>query len=129
VTGALGMYCWSSESGDICADAVGVPVNEETLTVPAGSTLTFAYGGKKLDSLSVSADRIGRGNHLEKMGKVSVLVPNERSKGYRTIRLQTHRFGNRAHVAPELPAGEYVIAAFARMPQGDALYGFRVVVE
>jgi hypothetical protein len=129
VTGALGTYSWSSDSGSICADAVGVPVNEETLTVPAGSTLTFAYGGKKLDSLSVSADRIGRGNHLERMGNVSVLVPNEGSKGYRTIQLQTHRFGNRAHVAAELPAGKYAVAAFVRVSQGDALYGFRVVVE
>jgi hypothetical protein len=136
VTGALGSYCWTSTpSGDdtlsssICADAVGVPVNEETLTVPAGSTLTFAYGGKKLDSLSVSADRIGQGNHLERMGNVSFLVPNEGSKEDRTIRLQIHRFGDQAHVAAELPAGKYVVAAFVRVPQGDAVYGFRVVVE
>jgi hypothetical protein len=136
VTGALGSYCWTqTPSGDdtlssgICADAVGVPVNEETLTVPAGSTLTFAYGGKKLDSLSVSADRIGQGNHLERMGDVSVLVPDEGNKEYRTIRLQIHRFGDGAHVAAELPAGKYVVAAFVRVPQGDAVYGFRVVVE
>ena len=129
VTGALGTYCWSSNSGGICADAVGVPVNEETLTVPAGSTLTFAYGGKKLDSLSVSADRIGQGDHLERMGNVSFLVPNEGSKEDRTIRLQIHRFGDQAHVAAELPAGKYVVAAFVRVPQGDAVYGFRVVVE
>lgn len=91
--------------------------------------MTFAYGGKKLDSLSVSADRIGQGNHLEKMGNVSVLVPNEGSKEDRTIRLQIHRFGDQAHVVAELPAGKYVVAAFVRVPQGDAVYGFRVVVE
>ncbi len=91
--------------------------------------MTFAYGGKKLDSLSVSADRIGQGNHLEKMGDVSILVPNEGSKEDRTIRLQIHRFGDQAHVTAELPAGKYVVAAFVRVPQGDAVYGFRVVVE
>jgi hypothetical protein len=79
--------------------------------------------------LSVSADRIGRGNHLEKNGDASVLTPDEGSKGQRTIRLQTHRVGDRAHVTAELPAGEYVVAAFVRVPQGDALYGFRVVIE
>jgi len=136
VTGALGTYCWTpTPSGDDtlfsggCVDAAGVPVNEETLTVPAGSTLTFAYGGKKLDSLSVSADRIGQGNHLEKMGDVSILVPNEGSKENTTIRHQTHRLGDQAHVAAELPVGKYVVAAFVRVPQGDAVYGFRVVVE
>ncbi len=61
MTGALGTYCWSSDSGSICAAAVGVSVNDETLTVPASATLTFDCGGKKLDSLSISADRIGRG--------------------------------------------------------------------
>ncbi len=59
VAGALGTYCGSSDSGSICADAVGVSLNDETLTVPAGATLTFAYGGKKLDSLSILADRPG----------------------------------------------------------------------
>ena len=113
MAGALGTYCWSSDSGSICADSiVGVSVNDETLTVPASATLTFACGGKKLDSLSISADRIGRGNHLEDMGDVSVLVPNAGDKGYRTIRLQTHRFGNRAHVAAELPAGKYTVVGF-----------------
>jgi hypothetical protein len=113
--GALETYCWSSDSGSICADAVGVSVNDETLTVPARATLTFAYGGKKLDSLSVSTDRIGRGNHPEEMGDVSVLVPNGGGKGYSTIRLQTHRFENRARGAAELPAGKYAVAAFDRV--------------
>ncbi len=115
MAGALGTCCWSSDSGSICAAAVGVSVNDETLTVPASVTRSFACGGKKLDSLSISADQIGRGNHLEYMSDVSVLVPNAGDKGYRTIRLQTHRFGNRAHVAAELPAGKYTVAAFVRV--------------
>jgi hypothetical protein len=118
VAGALGTYCWSSDSGSVCVDKVGVPVNEETLTVPAGSTLTFEYGGRTLDSLSVTADRIGQGN-----------VSGEGSKGYQEIRLRSSRSGNRARIVADLPAGKYVVAVFVRVPQGDALYGFRVVVE
>ncbi len=87
------------------------------LDASIGSTLTFTYGGRKINSLSVSADRIGRGNHLEKIAGGSVQVSDEGSKkGHRTIRLQIHRFGNRAHVAAELPAGKYVVAAFVRVP-------------
>jgi hypothetical protein len=41
VSGELGTYCWSS-GGGASVDAVGVLVNEEALTVPADSTLTFA---------------------------------------------------------------------------------------
>src|SRR5215216_1520414 len=118
VSGALGTYCWSSDSGSICVDKVGVPVNEETLTVPAGSTLTFEYGGRTLDSLSVTAELIGRGN-----------VPDEGSKGHQEIQLQSSRSGDRARIVADLPAGKYVVAVFVRVPQGDALYGFRVVVE
>ncbi len=125
VSGALGSYCWVS----VCTDAFGVPVSEEALTVPAGSTVTFAYGGRKLDSLSASAHRIGRGTHLEKVAGDAFLVPNDESIGYKTIRLQTRRSGERALIAAELPAGEYVVEAFARFPEGDAFYGFRVIVE
>lgn len=138
MTGALGTYCWASTpSGDGtlfsggCVDAAGIPVpgKKDTLTVPADSTLTFAYGGKKLDSLRVSAHRIGQGNHLETSPGGSVLVPSEGSEGRTEIQLHTHRVENRAHVAAMLPAGEYGVAAFVRVPQGDAVYGFRVVVE
>lgn len=129
VSGALGTYCWSSDSGSICVDKIGVPVNEEALTAPAGSTLTFEYGGRTLDSLSVTADRIGQGNHLEKVDGISVLVPEGRGKGYQDIRLQSSRSGNRARIVADLPAGRYVVAVFVRVTQGDALYGFRVIVE
>ncbi len=129
VSGALGTYCWSSDSGSICVDKIGVPVNQEALTAPAGSTLTFEYGGRTLDSLSVTADRIGQGNHLEKADGISVLVPEGGGKGYQDVRLQSSRSGNRARIVADLPAGKYVVAVFVRVPQGDALYGFRVIVE
>ena len=129
ITGALGTYCWSSDSGGTCVDKVGVPVSEETLSVPAGSVLTFAYGGGKLDSLGISAYRIGQGDQLKEIGGGAVLVPTVGSKGNETVRLQIHRAGNRAHVAAELPAGKYVVAASVRIPEGDAVYGFHIVVE
>ena len=125
VSAGLGSYCWIS----VCADTFAVPVSEETLTVPAGSTLTFAYGGDKLDSLSVSAHRIGRKDNLKKMAGSTFLMPGEGGKGYERIRLPTRRSGTRARITAELPAGEYAVEAFARFPEGDALYGFRVVVE
>ena len=130
VSGGLGGYCWTSPSVSRCTEAAGVPITEEALTVPAGSTLTFAYGGRKLDSLDVTAYRIYRGSRLERIAGGSVLVvPNEEGEGYKAIKLPTRRFGNRARIVAELPAGEYAVEAFARMPQGDAFYGFRVVVE
>ncbi len=56
-------------------------------------------------------------------------VPAVGSEGDATIRLQIHGFGDGAHVAAELPAGKYVVAASVRVPRGDAEYGFHVVVE
>ena len=51
VSDELGTYCWTPDSGyegekagGGCVDAVGVSVNEETLTAPEDSTLIFAYG-------------------------------------------------------------------------------------
>ncbi len=126
MSGGLGSYCWES----VCADTFAVPVSEEVLTAPAGSTLTFAYEGNKLDSLSVSAQRIGRKDRLRRMAGGYFLVPEKEGKAYQgRVRLQTHRSENRAHINAELPAGEYAVEAFARFPGGDAFYGFHLVVE
>ncbi len=46
VVGGLGTYCWSSASVGQCGDTVGIAVRDGALTVPAGSTLTFVYGGR-----------------------------------------------------------------------------------
>ena len=109
--------------------------SEEVLTAPADSTLTFTYGGNKLDSLSVSAQRIGRKDRLRRMagGKFLVpefLAPEKEGEAYEErVRLQTRLSENRARINAELPAGEYAVEAFARFPEGDAFYGFHVVVE
>ena len=125
MSAGLGSYCWIS----VCADTFAVPVSEEVLRVPAGSTLTFAYGGKKLNSLSVSAHPIGKKDRLKRMGGGNFLMPDEEGEEYERIGLEARRSGNQARITAELPAGEYAVEAFARFPEGDALYGFRVVVE
>ncbi len=106
VRAGLGSYCWRSGSGSVCTDSFGTPISGETLTLPAGSTMTFAYGGEKLDSLSVSAERIGPENHLERAGGGSFLVPDEWDSEYeKPTKLQASRSGNRADLIAELPAG------------------------
>lgn len=128
MVGALGTHCWTSASVGQYVDAVGVAVRDEALTVPAGSTLTFVYRGDRLDALGVTAYRVGRGNHLERIGG-GVPLLDSRESGRGMIQLTARRSGNRARVTAELPAGEYVLDAFVTVPQGDASYGFRVTVE
>ncbi len=43
--------------------------------------------------------------------------------------LPARRSGTRARIVADLPAGEYVLDVFARMPQGDASYGFRLILK
>jgi hypothetical protein len=120
VSGALGTYCWTNA----CVDSVGIVANREELTVPAGSTMTFAYGGRKLDSAGVAAYRIGPGNQPEKMGRSILLIPEGKGTG-----LPARQSGNRVQITAKLPVGRYVVDVFARMPQGDASYGFLIAVE
>lgn len=130
VEAGLGSYCWTSGSGGVCTDSIGIPVSKETLTVPVGSTMTFDYEGEELDSLSVSAEQIGQGDRVERAGGSSFLLPGGRDGGYeKPVKLRTSRSGNRARIVADLPAGDYAVVALAKMPQGDAYYGFRVVVE
>ncbi len=129
LTGELGGYCWKGpwkgEPFARCTEASGYPVTEEALTVPTGSNLTFVYGETKLDSLSVTAHRIGRGARFEEIAGTRILVPTAKEG----TRLPVRRSGNRACIAADLPAGQYAINFFARMPQGDAFYGFLVTIE
>jgi len=129
LTGELGGYCWKGpwkgEAFARCTESAGYPITEEALIVPAGSTLTFVYGGMKLDSLNATAHRIGREARFEEIAGTRVLVPTAK----RGTRLPVRRSGNRACIASELPAGQYNITFFAQMPQGDAFYGFLVTVE
>ena len=128
VEAGLGGYCWTSERGGSCVDAIGISLGEEKLTVPSGKPLSFQYQGKKLDSLVVMAyetgPRHGDSNRIED----GILVPPYTDVG-KEEQPEVRRFGNRARITARLPAGEYVIDARAGMPEGDASYGFRLVVE
>jgi hypothetical protein len=126
VDGGLGSYCWFMGGSGGCADAFAVILGEEALEAPAGATLSFAYGGKALDSLSVTAyraDREARGGPRED----DTFLPPYRSGG--AEHLPVRRSGPRARIVADLPPGEYVLDVFARMPQGDASYGFRLILE
>src|SRR5918997_241765 len=124
VEGGLGSYCWTWGGGGGCADAFAIILGDDTLEAPAGATLSFDYRGKALDSLSVTAFRAGR----EGRGggrEVEILPPSSR-KG---DDLRVRRSGTRARIVADLPPGEYVLDVFARMPEGDASYGFRLILE
>lgn len=81
---------------------------EEALRAPSGVALTFAYEGDRLDSLDTTASSVD---------------------GRAQEDLRTRLSGTRARVVADLPPGEYLIEAFATMPEGDATYGFQLVVE
>ena len=115
VIGALGSYCWI----DRCTRTLtAVPHEREALPVPSGGVLRFDYGGEEPPS-KVWAEHsplLGRG----KVGKPGDPLPE---------RLPARREGGRTEIPAALPAGEYLIDVFVRIPEGDAKYYFRVVVE
>ena len=126
VEGGLGCYCWAMGGGGGCADAFAIILGDEALEAPAGATLSFDYKGKALDSLSVAAYKAGReggGGDLED----DMFLPPSRGGGAKD--LPVRRSGPRARIVADLPPGEYVLDVFARMPRGDASYGFRLNLE
>ena len=117
VTGDLGSYCWSSGSGGSCVDAVFplVPDKDKTLAVEAGSGMVFDYGGEAPpDSVRAGAEPLGPGG--EPADSLSSPVKVDGS-------------GDRVTMPAELPAGDYVVDVSVTVPEGDASYYFRVVVE
>jgi hypothetical protein len=126
VEGGLGSYCWLMGGSGGCADAFAIILGEEALEAPAGATLSFAYRGRALDSLSVAAYKAGR--EVGEGGREDdMFLPP--SRGEEAKDLKVRRFGTRARIVADLPAGEYVLEASVRMPQGDASYGFRLILK
>jgi len=102
---------------------VGCGASTDELTVPAGSSVTFAYGGRALDSVDLAAYRIGRRNQPEKISGNFVLM--SAGKG---AELRVNQTGNQVRITVGLPVGRYVVKVFATIPQGDASHGFLVAV-
>ena len=96
-------------------DTVGIGTSTDALTVPAGSSGTFAYGGRALDSAGVAASRTGRGNQPEKLSGNIVLMSAEKS-----TELLVNQMGNQARITVGLPVSRYVVYVFTTMSQGDA---------
>lgn len=120
VAGVLGGYCWSSGSGgtmlQTCVDGAYplVPGEGKTLAVPAGSDMAFDYGGEgPPDEVRAKAEPLGPGG--EPAGPSRPLATGGSG-------------GGRVTIPAELPAGNYVVDVFVRVPEGDASYYFRVVV-
>lgn len=127
VEAGLGGYCWATSGSASCVDAAGISLSEGELVAPSGAPLSFAYKGDRLDSLGVTAyglgSRSGKSNRIQN----GILVPPYTDVGEEQPRAR--RSGNRARIVARLPPGEYVLDVRARMPEGDASYGFRLVVE
>ena len=138
VTGVLGSYCWESASGATetvsrCADVVGIPVPPEhrALTVPRGWVLVFDYGGRGWSaSVDVGAYPLDRGkDSLSGSHRGAPLVGSEGRSALQAKDLRVSRLGERRVQFPvKLEAGEYVVEASVRAPEGDAAYYFRVAV-
>ena len=124
VRGVLGSYCWTSEVSSqssiaTCVDGAYLPApgEEKTLAVPAGSGMVFDYGGEAPpDEVRAEAEPLG---------------PDSEPTGYSSRPLATggSARGGRATIPAELPAGDYVVGVFVRVPEGDASYYFDVAVE
>ena len=137
VTGVLGSYCWESVSGATetvsrCADVAGIPVPPEhkALTVPRGWVLVFDYGGRGWsDSVDVGAYLLDREKDtLSGHHRGAPLVRSEGRSALEAKDLQVSRLGERVQIPVKLAAGEYVVEVSVRVPEGDAVYYFRVVV-
>ena len=137
VTGVLGPYCWESASGPTktvsrCVDAAGIPVppEDEALTVPRGWVLVFDYGGRGWTaSVGVGAYPLDREKDLlSGTDGGAPLVLSEGGSALEVKDLQASHLGERVQIPVKLAAGQYVVEASVRVPEGDAAYHFRVVV-
>ena len=114
--GQLGSYCWGGGAGRpvVCADAPGLIVPADVLTVTAGAQLMFDIAESQAP--------------LPQSPNVLALKP---SQGVDQARLS---LASQYAYQLTAPPGHYVLGLFAVWPSGqggttaDAAYGFNVVV-
>ncbi len=128
--GETGSHTWTSSTGkSFHGDARGIPVPEEALTVPAGATLTFVFGGINPPAI-LTAQAYPPTNQF-RCTATARCIPHRQSD----MPLPASLSGHQAAITADLPAGEYVIvvevivtSSPASREQGRVPYSFRVVI-
>jgi hypothetical protein len=118
-TGGIGSFCWKRG----CADMAGIPVPNDSLTVPAGRQLAFEFSGSEPLTEVHAAARPLRGRLIDGAG-MRLLQSAEGE----TV-LPATPSGNQTGITAELEPGEYSVTVSIRIAGGDALYGFHVVIR
>ncbi len=99
--------------------------------MPPGSVLMFDYGGEgRPDSVEARAYPLKQKKEWLSGPDGTRLM---RPKGGRSVLitedLSVHLEDGRMAIPAELSSGEYVVEVLVRVPEGDASYYFRTVVE
>lgn len=123
VTGTLGSYCW----GSVCADVAGIPVPpaRDSLTLPAGATLIFDFGGSGTYKVDAAAYPLNTESEtLPGPDGVQFLMPRGKQKNVKAIRTS-----GRTRIIADVPSREYVLSVFVDPGRSDASYSYRLRVE
>ncbi len=117
--GGTGSFCWER----MCADMIGIPVPNDTLTVPTGSLLVFEFRGSESLTDVYAAARPLQGQLIEGAGMQ--FLQNAGGE----VTLPTTSSGNQTGITAELEPGKYSVTVSIRTADGGALYGFHIIVR
>ncbi len=128
--GMSGSHTWTSSTGkSFHGDARGIAVPAETLTVPAGATLTFVFGGMNPPAI-LTAQAYPIADQF-RCTAIIQCIPHRQSG----MPLPASLLGHQAAITAGLPAGEYVIVVEVIVnsspvspEQGKVPYSFHVVI-
>lgn len=128
VTGTLGSYCW----GSVCTDMAGIPVppKKDTLTIPAGSTLVFDFGGEGSYEVTAAAYPLNTESEtLPGPDGVRYLAPGEDGPIPAPKELKAVQTNGRTQITGALPPGQHILSVFLDPGRGDASYFYRLRVD
>ncbi len=133
-TGRINSYTWTSPTGQMLhADIPGLLVPDDTLTLPAGKTATFHFGGTNPPAtVTASPHPLTDQPPCLRQRPTLRCIPWEPPTSALPLQLS----GYQAEITIALPPGEYLIVVEVtvnRSPTsregGQAPYSFRVVVQ
>ncbi len=126
-SGTLGSYCWSGQTGKVCADGpLTIPVNPLAIVAGTSAQLDFRQQGTPTEAnytiYRYDATMWRQAGGTQDVQIAAVYPENPVRRGELSA-------PSIADILLDLSPGQYALVAFARYPGGDTTQGFYFAIE
>ena len=121
----VGTYCWTSATGGLCVDYVGIVTVRDALLAAAGSVIDIDASELTVDGVVATAWPLPVEPVWDEDGQATIAWSPGEDEGVAPVLAVAD-----GHISFEadLPPGDYLVVFFVQVPGGDVSYGLQLTV-